>query len=138
MVNTKIAGACLCGQVTYKSEQEPSMIAVCHCVDCQKQSGGAFSVNVLVPTDSVQIDGASLAQYIVDGDSGMPVTRNFCNNCGSPISTQLIAFDNLSAIKSGTLNDSSWVKPNVQIWCDTKCEWGVVDTSISAISKNPD
>ena len=107
---SKISGSCLCGQVTYSSDAEPAMIAVCHCPDCQKQSGSPFSVNVLVPNDAVDIQGPSLSQYTVNGDSGKSVTRNFCNHCGSPISTVLEAFDNLAAIKSGTLADSSWVQ----------------------------
>lgn len=133
----KIEGSCLCGQVTYSSSAEPAMIAICHCPDCQKQSGAAFSVNVLVPIESVALKGESLAQYVVDGATGTAVTRNFCNNCGSPISTELEAFGGLTAVKSGTLYDSSWVKPGVQIWCDNKQPWGIVDESIQSAQQNP-
>lgn len=133
----KVTGGCLCGQVRYESDEEPAIQAICHCPDCQKQSGGAFSVNVLVPTKSITFEGVSLAQYIVPGDSGTPVTRNFCNNCGSPLSTELDAFGNLAAIKAGTLDDSSWVKPEVQIWCDTAKGWGVLNNEIKCEAGNP-
>lgn len=135
---SKIKGSCLCGQVSYQSSaDEPSMMAICHCPDCQKQNGAAFSINVLVPTASIKFEGKSLAQYIVNGDSGTPVTRNFCNNCGSPLSTELDAFGNLAAIKAGTLEDSSWVKPSIQIWCDAAQPWGVLDNSIECKAENP-
>lgn len=134
---SKISGSCLCGTVTYSSQAEPAMIAVCHCADCQKQSGSPFSVNVLVPTAELDIKGDSLSQYVINGHSGKTVTRNFCNRCGSPISTELEGFDNLAAVKSGTLHDSSWVEPTVQIWCDSKQSWGQIDESLQSIEKNP-
>ena len=56
----KITGGCLCGSVRYRSEAEPTLVAVCHCVTCQKYTGSAFSLNVGVPSDSVTITGESL------------------------------------------------------------------------------
>lgn len=135
---SNIKGSCLCGQVSYSTTQsEPTMMAVCHCTDCQKQTGTAFSVNVLVPTNTVTFEGSSLSQYVMDGKSGTSVIRNFCNNCGSPLSTELNAFGELSAIKAGTLDDSSWVKPGVQIWCDTAQPWGKLDDTIDCTGANP-
>ena len=46
---SKIVGGCLCGKVRYASTADPVMTAVCHCKDCQKQAGTAFSVIVAVP-----------------------------------------------------------------------------------------
>ena len=132
-----ISGSCLCGAVTYSADAEPAMIAVCHCPDCQKQTGTAFSVNVLVPGDKVEMSGESLSQYVVKGDSGENVTRNFCNKCGSPLSTVLDGFGGLAAIKAGTMKDNSWVKPGIQIWCDSAKTWGVLDDDIQKAPKNP-
>ncbi len=132
-----ISGGCLCGAVRYSTAAEPAMIAVCHCVDCQKQSGGAFSVNVLVPNDQLEMVGETLTQYKINGASGQNVTRNFCNRCGSPISTVLDAFGGLAAIKSGTLDDRSWVKPTIQIWCDSAQPWGVLAGDLQKAPQNP-
>ncbi len=132
-----ISGGCLCGAVRYSTNAEPAMIAVCHCADCQKQSGGPFSVNVLVPGDQVEMGGETLTQYKINGASGQNVTRNFCNRCGSPLSTVLEAFGGLAAIKAGTLDDSSWVKPTIQIWCDSSQPWSVVADDLQKAPQNP-
>lgn len=135
---TKIEGNCLCGKVSYTTTaKEPTMTAVCHCPDCQRQSGGAFSVNVLVPADTITFTGDTRKQYVVNGASGQKVTRNFCGDCGSPLTTQLAAFGDLSAIKAGTLTDSSWVVPTIQIWCDSAQDWGTLDDSIDRAGANP-
>lgn len=134
----KIQGSCLCGAVKYASSaEEPAMMVVCHCKDCQKQSGTAYSTNVLVPTASITFEGETREQYVVNGYSGKRVTRNFCRKCGSPLSTELEAFDNLAAVKAGTLDDSSWVKPTVQIWCDDSQPWAPLDGSLDQAPKNP-
>ncbi len=114
------------------------MTAFCHCADCQKQSGGAFSVNVLVPNDQIEIAGKTLTQYEITGTSGQKVTRNFCNRCGSPLTTVLDAFGGLAAIKAGTLDDSSWVKPGIEIWCDSAQPWGVVGDGLQKAPQNPE
>jgi hypothetical protein len=39
----KKTGGCLCGQIRYETKAEPMMTGVCHCKNCQKQGGSAFS-----------------------------------------------------------------------------------------------
>jgi len=113
------------------------MVAVCHCTDCQKQSGSAFSVNVLVPHGEIETTGDALSKFDIKGTTGQNVSRNFCNKCGSPLFNVLDAFGGLAAIKAGTLDDSSWVKPGIQIWCDSAQSWGVLTDDLKEAAQNP-
>jgi hypothetical protein len=45
----KIEGGCLCGKVRYSADVEPAFVGVCHCKNCQKGTGSAFSVVVGLP-----------------------------------------------------------------------------------------
>ncbi len=45
----KLEGGCLCGNIRYSGEADPLLTVICNCKNCQKTSGGAFSVNVAVP-----------------------------------------------------------------------------------------
>lgn len=132
-----IRGACLCGSVRYSSSAEPAVVAVCHCVTCQKNSGSAFSLNIGVPTDSVAIAGAGLARYEDrSGASGKPFYRSFCSRCGSPIAAGGDAYPGLTFIKAGTLDDPSGVKPTAHIWCDEKQPWVAVEPGVSVVPKS--
>lgn len=133
----KIKGSCLCGNVTYESTAAPLMIAACHCPHCRKQSGSAFSVNIGVPADSVTISGDSLKTYSDKGASGEAVLRKFCGDCGSPILSDITAADGLFFLKVGTLDDSSWVVPGAEIWCDTKVSWGSLSDDLPKMPANP-
>jgi hypothetical protein len=117
-------GSCLCGKVTYKCSVEPLATAACHCADCQKQTGTSFSVIVAVPREGVQIEGDSLASFTTIGtDSGKEVSRQFCRECGSPIVSLSEAMPELALIKAGTLDDTSWLKPQIHTWCDSAQPW---------------
>ena len=134
----KITGGCLCGSVRYASDAEPALVAACHCPTCQKNTGSAFSLNLAIPTDSVTITGESLATYEDrTGASGNPFFRTFCSRCGSPISGSGAAYSGLTFIKAGTLDDASWVKPGVHMWCSSKQPWVVIEDGVAQVPANP-
>ena len=54
-----LTGRCLCGSVTYSADADPIVQAVCHCTNCQRQTGTAFSVVVGVPRAALTVEGAT-------------------------------------------------------------------------------
>ena len=103
----EMTGGCLCGQVGYTANADPVFVGVCHCTHCQKQTGTAFSVLVGIPKSATSIQGR-LKTFHDTGDSGQPVDRNFCPECGSPIFSDVAVMPGLTFIKAGTLDDTSW------------------------------
>ena len=135
---TKIEGGCLCGAVRYHSDAEPVMQAVCHCKTCQKNSGSAFSFNVAVPLDSLDAEGESLRTYEDhSGASGQPFNRHFCGECGSHLYSNGAAYGELAFIKAGTLDDASWMNPDMHIWCAEKLPWTSIPEGATQAPANP-
>jgi hypothetical protein len=132
-----IVGGCLCGNVRYRSDAEPAMTAVCHCSHCQKQTSSAFSILVGVPKGSLHIEGEPLAAYETEGESGQPLVRKFCPNCGSGVVTDVTVTPDLVWIKAGTLDDTSWLQPQVHWWSNSAQPWVKIDDAILAFEKNP-
>lgn len=120
----KLDGSCLCGNVTYTCDADPIASANCHCRDCQRSSGAAFSTVVMVPEDSIDISGDTLAVFQTVGDDhGKTAYRHFCSNCGSQLITRSDGFPGAVFIKAGTLDDSSLVRPAMDVWADSKQSW---------------
>jgi hypothetical protein len=119
----KLDGSCLCGKVTYSCAAEPAVTAVCHCTDCQKQTGTTFSIIVGVPTDALEVEGELSTYTTIGTDTEQPVARKFCANCGSPVMSAAEAFPQLVFIKAGTLNDTSWLEPQMHVWTDSAQDW---------------
>ncbi len=118
-------GRCLCGEITYELSGDVIATAVCHCDHCQRQSGGAFSVNLVAHESQLAVQG-ELKTY---GDPGndetgtVHVERRFCPNCGSPIVSALLGGNGIIAVKAGTLDDRSAVSPDAQAWCVDRQPW---------------
>lgn len=115
-------GGCLCGQIRYRIIAAPFATMICHCANCRKQSGGAFSVNLVVPDGALELLGEESVFEDV-GESGLPVHRHFCGGCGSPVRSRLDAMPGISAVKAGTLDDGSDVMPQIQIYGAGRLAW---------------
>ena len=129
-----LVGGCLCGAVRYHCDEEPLVTVICHCHNCQKYSGGAHSVNILVPRNSLRVDG-ELSVYVDQGDSGGKVMRYFCGACGSAISSAPGGIDTFEIIKAGTLDETSQVHPTMEIYCDSAQDWAKLGGEIESHPK---
>lgn len=115
-------GSCLCGDITYTVADDPELLLVCHCANCQRQTGSAFSLLYGALRAGVQISG-SPTTYADKGDSGADVDRLFCPRCGSCILANAALLPDISFVFGGTLNDRSRLAPNTQIFCDSAQPW---------------
>jgi hypothetical protein len=118
----EITGGCLCGQARYSTSAEPIFSGICHCTSCQKESGTAFNIVIAVPTPMLSLQG-SLKTFSAKGDSGKEVVRKFCPNCGSTILSEPELMAGVSIIRAGTLDDTSSLKPTMEIYCDSAQPW---------------
>jgi len=118
----KIEGGCLCGKVRYSADAEPAFVGVCHCRNCQKGTGSAFSVVVALPKPAVAVQG-TLATFAGHGDSGKATYRRFCPECASAIIDEAAVMPDIVMILAGTLDDTSWVNPTAEIFLDSAQPW---------------
>jgi len=132
----EMKGGCLCGQLRYTVNAEPVFTGVCHCKDCQKESGTAFNVVVAVPLSAVSIQG-SPRTFTTKGDSGKDYVRRLCPNCGSTILSEPAALPGIAALRAGTLDDTSWLKPGMEIYCDSAQPWVQLGGSMQRFPKMP-
>ncbi len=73
-------GGCQCGAVTFIARGAPILVANCHCHDCRKATGAAFTTFVDFQRDHVT--------FIPEPSTFYPsptVERLFCSACGTPI-----------------------------------------------------
>jgi len=134
-----LTGRCLCGAVTYTADAEPVVQAVCHCADCQRQTGNPFSVLVAVPRAAFEVEGASLASFATIGeDHGGETQRSFCSACGSPLFSIAAVAPELAFIKAGSLDDSSWVEPAVEAWTSSAQPWSPRFEQAAQLARGPE
>jgi hypothetical protein len=121
----EINGSCRCGKVTYSSTADPVFVGICHCASCQKRTGSAFGSALAVPADSLKVTGTT-KRFDDFGDSGKPIHSVFCPECGSTITNSADVMPGITMVAVGTLDDSSWVRPAMQIYCESAMPWATI------------
>jgi hypothetical protein len=132
----EIKGSCSCGKVTYTADADPIFTGVCHCRSCQKGTGSAFAVVVGLPATSVTLNGA-VKTYDSTGDSGKPTHHSFCPECGSQMTGTADVMPGVIMLAVGTMDDPTWVKPAMQIYCDSAQPWVVLGGEMQRFAKMP-
>ena len=114
--------ACRCGALTADCSGEPVRISVCHCLDCQRRSGSAFSAQARWPAAAVVVSGDSMV-YETTGEGGRWGRFNFCPRCGSTVTYQIEYFPDLMAIPLGAFADPNFPAPAFSVWERRKHDW---------------
>ena len=117
--------ACRCGQLTATCTGEPVRVSVCHCLDCQRRSGSAFSAQARWPIADVTVTGDSHC-YQHRGDSGGLGTFRFCPSCGSTIAYDIEALPGLVAVPLGAFADPSFPPPAFSVYEERRHPWVAV------------
>lgn len=131
------SGGCMCGAVRYEVTSEPVAFMLCHCRECQYVSGGEPAAVVVVPKPAFTLKQGTVKGYAVKGESGNTVTRQFCPECGTPMFSELGANPDLWAIKAGTMDDASGLKPTAFLWTKSAHHWAHADKAIHGFEKGP-
>ena len=124
-------GGCSCGGVRYRVESEPLFTHCCHCLNCQRQTGSAFVINLLIEVDRVKLLTGALDAVEVPRDDGSTQTIYRCPRC------QIAAFSRYSRpdVRGGTLDDPSAVAPDVHIYTRSKLDWVALPESVPAFEE---
>ncbi len=131
-----MTGHCVCGKVSYSATAEPIFTGVCHCKTCQRATGSPFCAVVAIPAPSLTVEG-TVTQYDGFGDSGQPTHRTFCPACGSNIAMTADIMAGVVMLPIGTLDDPNWVKPSMQIYCDSAQPWVDLGGEMQKFPKMP-
>ena len=129
-------GGCQCGKVRYELTGEPIRLIVCHCTECQRQSGSAFGMSMLVKRKDLKIDGVTKS-FVRVADSGHENTGVFCPECGVRIHNTPEHLDGVITLKPGTLDDTGWLRPTAMLWSKSAQGWVPVPKGINKFDGQP-
>ena len=124
-------GGCACGAVRYRLASDPLFTHCCHCLNCQRQTGSAFVINLLIEADRIEL----LAGEPVPVDvprGGSQKQRIFrCPSCQVAVFSRYTRAT-MRFVRGGTLDDPSSIEPDVHIYTRSKLPWVVLPASTPA------
>lgn len=101
-----LEGGCYCGALRYRIDGDALFRGECFCRECQYISGGGSNVVMGVPEPSFAYTKGE-AKGFARADLEVPVTREFCADCGTHVLAKSPSLPGVMLLKVGTLDDPS-------------------------------
>jgi hypothetical protein len=128
-----MTGRCACGAVRYRLASEPMFVHCCHCLNCQRQTGSAFVINVLIERDRVEVTGETEATE-APRDDGSTQEIHRCPSCKIAVFSHY-GGPAVSFVRAGTLDTPSAVSPDVHIYTQSKLPWVTLPDDVPSFER---
>lgn len=127
-------GSCLCGNVVFTVTKFAEQMAHCHCVDCRKFHGAAFSTFGQASTSDVywSTGQEQLTTFVADNGS----KRQFCSHCGCSMTFQSANHSETIEIALATLDNNETLIPDAHVFVESKVRWLTIDDSLPKYARN--
>jgi hypothetical protein len=124
-------GGCACGAVRYRLTSDPLFTHCCHCLNCQRQTGSAFVINLLIEADRVELLSGAPQAVDVPRDDGSKQRISRCPTCQVAVYSDY-GRPEVLFVRAGTLDQPSSVTPDVHIFTKSKLSWVTLPESVPA------
>ena len=112
-------GGCLCGALRYRVAGEPIHVTICYCTQCRRQTGSPMVVFPTYPLERYTLLRGSPGSLRVSDFA----TRQFCRDCGSPLSWRRDRAAELDLFL-GTFDQPELIRiPDDQLWTQHRISW---------------
>ena len=130
----RITGGCFCKKIRYTANIDPKTVTICHCTDCQINSGTAYGVLVGVTNEEFILEGGELTYFEKIADSGARRSLAFCSTCGTRIYAKPAdGKPGRFGIRVGTVDQRGSLKPRQQAWFNSTLDWVTIITNLKKI-----
>ncbi|WOI45058.1 GFA family protein [Acidovorax sp. BLS4] len=134
----KVEGSCYCGAIEYEAQVQPGTTTVCHCADCQAQSGSAFRANIAASADGFRLIKGQPRTYTKTAASGNQRLLAFCEVCGSSLYACALENPQSYSLRIGTLKQRQELgTPQRQIWTRRRHDWVGLPDSVESFDGQP-
>jgi hypothetical protein len=131
-----LTGGCYCGALRYEAKGDPTFKAQCHCRECQYISGGGPNFFMILPAPGFTYTQGAPKQFS-RSDLENPVTREFCETCGTHLVTRRPGLDAV-ILKVGTLDDPSQFEgPHMAIYTVDQQPFHVIADALPTAERLP-
>lgn len=115
----KFSGSCVCGDAKYEVTGDIRTVVNCHCNFCRKMNGSAFSTYVVVSDQHFNLLQGELKINQVTEKS----TKSTCSTCSTPLFNANPRLAGLKILHLGSIDDISSIRPQLNIYCESKRDW---------------
>jgi len=130
------SGACTCRAVTYRLTSAPLIVHCCHCRWCQRESGAAFALNLLIESQCVELLGRAPEGVLLPTASGKGQRVLRCPSCQVAVWSHYAgAGERVLFVRAGTLDEPDRFPPDIHIYIASKQPWVMLPPGAAAFAE---
>jgi hypothetical protein len=118
-----LPGGCTCGRVRYRLREDPIAFYACHCTECQRESGSAFGLSMIVRREALDHERGEVTHIEVPLESGGTKQSVRCAHCGTRLWSEPPKIPQLRILRPGTLDDPRAYEPYGNMWTRSAQPW---------------
>ena len=129
--------SCSCGQLRITVDGEPRGVGVCHCLECQRRTGGVFAA-LAGFAPPYQVEGRA-TEHVRTGDHGARFRFRFCPVCGTNLFHTEEGFEHRSvSVAVGGFADPQFPPPTVSVYEARRHPWVRLPPGTATWPTDPD
>lgn len=128
-----LTGQCLCGGIRFEYYGPLGPIALCHCSQCRRAHGSAFSASA--PVQKLKFRYTDGETLIREFESRPGKYRAFCSDCGSPLYSRVDAIPGILRLRVGVINEPLGKRPASHVFVGSKADWFEITDDVSQYEK---
>lgn len=128
------AGGCRCDRVRIRISAPPLVSMICHCNGCQRLTGTAYSMTLIVPAAGFEVTAGTVERGGLQAEH----KQLFCSHCKSWVYTQAAGFDDFVNVRATALDDHAWITPFMETMTESAYPWATTGAPHSYPGMPPD
>ena len=128
---------CGCGHLIVETHGEPLQVYACSCLNCQRESGSAFTYGAAFPKETVKVSGERKS-WRRTVDSGRWLETDFCPRCGVTVAYRMEAWPEAIGVPVGCFADPGFAKPTQLYWAQRLHHWLELPKDVELVEGEPD
>jgi hypothetical protein len=131
-------GGCQCRSIRYRITGEPLTVYVCHCTDCQRRTGSAFGMSMLLQKNQFEVLAGTPKTYSFIEPGGRQRSGAYCERCVIRLWGESARTPDIMYVRPGSLDDTSGLEPAGHIWTRSKQPWVVIPADALQVEGQPE
>lgn len=118
----------MCGTFRYTVEGSFGDVRYCHCSQCRRGNGTAFSANASIERSQWTLEGPQ--DEVTEFEHKPGRFKAFCSRCGSPLYARSSQDPNDIRVRLGGFEGILDVRITGHVWTSSKSTWYTIEDSI--------
>jgi hypothetical protein len=123
MKTISVRGRCRCGRVRFVLCEEPICFYLCHCTDCQAESGSAFGQSMGVRREAIRDVEGPVHDHTIQHEGGRHRVITHCTHCLTIVWGASSEVPQVFGLNAGSLEDAAGLEPYGNMWTRSARPW---------------